>query len=153
MTEKLKVGWREWLALPELGIRAVKAKVDTGARTSALHVFELDTFVERGRNRVRFKLHPLQRNQQVVVSCECDIVDERNVKDSGGHGEQRLVIRTPIDLGGMRWPIEITLTNREDMLFRMLLGRTAMHNRLMVDPAASYLCGRPSRKIRRPAAT
>lgn len=143
------IGWREWVALPELGVPALKAKIDTGARTSALHVTQLESFFENGRHQVRFVLHPLRKRPALAINCQAEVVDERLVSDSGGHREKRLVIRTPLRLGGVEWSIEMTLTNREDMLFRMLLGRTAMHRRLLVDPARSYQCGRELRKAYR----
>ncbi len=136
------LGWREWLALPELGIPALKAKIDTGARTSALHAFTLETFHVKRRRRVRFGVHPLQRKTALEIFCEADVVDERYVSDSGGHRERRLVIETPIRIGDHEWPIEITLTNRDSMLFRMLLGRTALHHHFYIDPARSYVSGR-----------
>ena len=141
-TSKIRLGWREWVDLPELGLANIKAKVDTGARTSALHAFELRTFDENGRRRVEFKMHPNQRDQQTVVVCTADIKDEREVRDSGGHVEKRWVIETPVSIGGETWPIELTLTARDDMLFRMLLGRTAMRKRALVDPSRSYLTGK-----------
>lgn len=142
---KTIIGWREWVAFPQLGIPAIKAKVDTGARTSALHAFELETFQEDGIARVRFGIHPLQRRDDIVLHCVADIIDQRMVSDSGGHREERYVIRTPIRVGQAQWDIELTLTNRDTMLFRMLLGRTTMHNRLVVDPSLSYVTGRKLR--------
>jgi hypothetical protein len=140
--EKFLIGWREWVALPELGIPAVKAKVDTGARTSALHAFVVEPFTEGGVRRVRFGIHPLRRRADPTIYCFADVVDERIVTDSGGHREYRHVIRTPIRLGEREWDTEITLTNRETMLFRMLLGRTAIEGRAVVDAGASFRCGR-----------
>lgn len=139
---QLLVGWREWLAMPALGIPAIKAKVDTGARTSALHAFQLESFTEHGKLRVRFGVHPLQNRTDVEVQCVADVIDQRMVTDSGGHREERFVIRTPIQLENRQWHIEITLVNRDTMLFRMLLGRTALRPGIIVNPSASYLTGR-----------
>lgn len=139
----MMLGWREWVALPGLGIEHIKAKVDTGARTSALHAFEVTPFEDAGKQRVRFRVHPLQKDNTTEVTCESDVIDRRQVRDSGGHTEQRWVILTPVMLGGQRWNIEMTLTERDNMLFRMLLGRTAMKGRCTVDPSRSYLAGKP----------
>jgi len=139
-------GWREWVTLPELGLPLIKAKVDTGARTSALHAFELHAFEENGKRRVRFRIHPKQHNSIDETVCVADIVDERVVRDSGGHEERRFVIETPIRMGEHEWPIEITLTSRDDMLFRMLLGRTALKGRAIVDPSRSYQVGKKMKK-------
>lgn len=133
------IGWREWIHLPELGIHKIKAKVDTGARTSALHAFSLRPFTENGRDRIQFDIHPLQHNTDMVVTCTADVVDKRLVTDSGGHEEERFVIYTPVTIAGQSWPIEITLTERENMLFRMLLGRSAIRKRFTVNPARSFL--------------
>ncbi len=148
---RVEIGWREWVALPELGISALKAKVDTGARTSALHAFLVEPFEEAGRQRVRFGIHPFQRRTDKEIFCVADVIDERWVSDSGGHREQRIVIRTPIRIGGMEWPIELTLTNRDSMRFRMLLGRTGMENRFAIRPDASYLAGRKKRTKNQPS--
>jgi len=137
------LGWREWVSLPGLGIDRIKAKIDTGARTSCLHAFEVEAFTERGRQRVRFKIHPLQRNAGTIVACCADVVARRVVSDSGGHREQRWVIASDIRIGPYTWPSELTLTSRENMMFRMLLGRTALQHRAMVDPSRSYQVGKP----------
>jgi len=138
------VGWREWVALPALGVPAVKAKLDTGARTSALHVVDLETVETPDGLQVRFVLHPLRRRPQIALACQAQVIDQRVVRDSGGHQERRYVIRTPVRLGQRQWPIELTLTNRDNMLFRMLLGRTAMQG-LVIDPQQSYRYGRSLR--------
>lgn len=133
------IGWREWVSLPELGIGRIKAKIDTGARTSALHAFELAPFTREGVCWVKFRMHPVQRDASRELMCQAVVVDERVVRDSGGHAEQRYVIETPVCLGGECWPVEVTLTSRDDMLFRMLLGRTAIRGRYLVDASRSYL--------------
>ena len=139
---KLKIGWREWVALPDLGIPAIKAKVDTGARTSALHAFDLEIFEEEGREKVRFRIRPLQRRKKLVLLCTSNLLEQRMVTDSGGHRELRPVIQTHVSMGNMIWTIEITLTGRDTMKFRMLLGRSAMSDRFLIDPSASYLTGK-----------
>lgn len=137
------VGWREWLSLPTLSLDRIKAKVDTGARTSALHTFDLETYTDdSGVDRVRFKVHPNQEETDTVVECDTEVISLRSVRDSGGHEEFRPFIRVPVVLGAHRWEIEMSLTNRDNMKFRMLLGRTALQNRFVVDSAQSYLIGK-----------
>jgi hypothetical protein len=149
-TEIECLGWREWVSLPELGIKHLKAKVDTGARTSALHAFALERSRKDGKDYADFKIHPFQRNTTIEQSCRAEVVDVRKVTDSGGHREERLVITTPIEIAGDRWDIELTLTERDSMMFRMLLGRTAIRDRFKVDPGRSFLAGKPTLDERRP---
>jgi len=143
---KVSLGWREWIALPELDIKRIKAKVDTGARTSCLHTFRTEPYTQDGERRVRFWVHPVQNDMHQVVECDAKVLDERDVSDSGGHKELRLVVETTLVLGDQSWPIEMTLTNRDSMQFRMLLGRTAMAGRAVIHPEASYLAGEPAFK-------
>ena len=138
MTNKITVGWREWLGLPELGIDKIKAKVDTGARTSCIHAFRVEEFTQEEQVWVRFWVHPIQDDNNTEIQCQAKVIDQRTVTDSGGHQEQRYVIQTQLLIGGQQWPIEATLTNRDTMKFRMLLGRTAMAGRIVVDPELSY---------------
>lgn len=140
-------GWREWLALPDLGLPAIKAKVDTGARTSALHAFEVSPYRQNDRQYVEFKIHPLQNDLDTIVTCHAEVFDRREVTDSGGHTESRWVILTPVIIGDYSWPIELTLTARDSMKFRMLLGRNAIKNRALVDSAKSYLVGKKPKKL------
>jgi len=137
------LGWREWVALPDLGIPAIKAKIDTGARTSALHAFRIEPYNHNGAEHIRFWLHPLRKKHQIELICEAPVRERRIVKDSGGHTEERYVIETSVCVGDQTWNIELTLTSREDMMFRMLLGRSAISDgKLVIDPTASYITGR-----------
>lgn len=141
-------GWREWVSLPDLGLPMIKAKVDTGARTSALHAFNLRPYIEDGVQKIEFHIHPFQRNTELVKVCHATVLDQRIVSDSGGHKEERWVILTNLTIGNHSWPIEMTLTARDNMKFRMLLGRTALENRALVDSAGSYLVGKRPKKKR-----
>ncbi len=151
MENFLTVGWREWVSLPELDIPRIKTKVDTGARTSALHAFDLHPFTENDVQRIRFRIHPKQRDRQKELVCIADVADRRTVTNSGGQSEVRWVVSTLLSIGMHSWPIELTLTNREDMKFRMLLGRTALNNHALVNSSASYLIGK--KRIKRKQGT
>lgn len=140
--QKIILGWREWVELPELGLHAIKAKVDTGAKTSALHAFNIDIYNQNGIEMVKFLIHPIQNDQHLQIECTTPLKDQRQVTDSGGHREMRYVIETDIIIASQRYSIELTLTDRETMRFRMLLGRNAMNNRVLVDPSESYLNGK-----------
>ena len=138
------IGWREWVSLPGMGLHAIKAKVDTGARTSSLHACKIQSYREKGAEMVRFTVQPVQRRKDIAITYIAEISDRRHVTDSGGHREKRIVIATPIRLAGREWEIEMTLTNREDMMFRMLIGRTAMRSHVIIDPSKSFLHGQLS---------
>jgi len=141
-TPLLTLGWREWIELPALGLPVIKCKVDTGARTSALHAFEVKTELCHGVDMVHFAVHPVQQRDDLIVRCEAPLLDRRSVTDSGGHREQRYVITTDLIVAGQRWPVELTLTDRDSMRFRMLLGRRALAGRALVDPSRSFVTGR-----------
>ncbi len=133
------IGWREWLALPDLGIKRIKVKVDTGARSSSLHAFDVQTYKNNSREYVKFKIHPEQRNSKRTISCKARVLEYRKVKSSNGQSEHRPVILTSAKLMGEKWPIEVTLTNRDEMGFRMLLGRESIKKKFLVDVSQSFL--------------
>jgi len=140
---KLTVGWREWASLPAFTTIKIKAKVDTGARTSSIHAWNVRRYTNSGAPWVSFELHPRQRDNSVRIECLSPIHDVRNVRSSDGAAQERIVIQTRLELSGRAWPIELTLARRDQMGFRMLIGRTALRRHALVDPAKSYLCGRP----------
>ncbi|MDX2224604.1 MAG: RimK/LysX family protein [Rhodospirillaceae bacterium] len=143
--KKKTIGWREWVELPGLKVGRIKAKLDTGARTSALHAFNLRRYTKYGAAHVRFDVHPAQRKRKPTVRCHALVIDHRTVTDSGGRREERPVIRTTLKLGKSVYRIELTLTDRDDMGFRLLLGRQALRRRYVVDPARSFVTRRKRR--------
>ena len=142
--EMIDLGWCEWLSLPELDIPMIAAKIDTGARTSCIHAFSVEPFQRDGHTWLRIGIHPLPDNDDVEIWRELPAVDQRTVRDSGGHEEQRWVVRSSIGIGDQQWPADITLTNRDAMQFRMLLGRSAMGKAVRVNPGRKYLLGKPT---------
>jgi hypothetical protein len=142
-TQRPMLGWREWLALPEFGIAQIKAKIDTGARSSALHALTIEPYQKGGENWLMFTVQPKQKQSDLLIECHAPIKDRRLVSDSGGHKQRRYVIETQLLFGQQLIQAEITLTNRDSMRFRMLLGRTAMNRHFLIDPNASYLQGKP----------
>lgn len=141
-SELVVIGWREWIRLPDLGGVQIKAKVDTGARTSALHAWNIKKNERGGKHYVEFDLHPLQRDNKHIVRCSAPLVDRREIRSSSGEAQERYVIQTIAEMGVYRWPIELSLTRRDEMGFRMLLGRTAMKGRFLINPQKSFLMGK-----------
>ena len=138
MAEAFVLGWEEWVGLPDLALPAIRAKVDTGAKTSALHAFFIEPFGLSGRRMVRFGVHPIPGRNDVKVICTAEVIDHREVTSSNGESEMRYVIRTHVKLADRTWPIELTLANRETMSYRMLIGRQAIQDDMLVDPATSF---------------
>lgn len=141
MIDKVILGSEEWCSLPDLKVPAIKVRVDSGAKTSALHAEHIVPFEKNGEAWVKFTIHPIQRNIKSTIQCEAKVIDKRVVKSSTGTRESRYVINTEVSLGEKRWPIELTLTNRDSMGFRMLLGREAMTGRIIVDPDERFKFG------------
>lgn len=129
------IGWKEWAALPDLNIPRLKVKMDTGARTSALHTYFIEPFVKDGKEMVRFGVHPLQKTDDPSIICEAQVIDKRRIKNTGGQKEVRYIISTNIKMGEKLFPLELSLANRDAMLFRMLVGRTALKGRFVIDPS------------------
>lgn len=140
------IGWREWLSLPDLGVPRIKAKIDTGARSSSLHAYDIEQFEREGCSMVRFKVHPIQRREQLEICCSAEVHDIRSVRTSSGQATDRIVIQTTASWLDQTWTIDLTLADRSQMGFRMLVGREAMRGRMLVDPGRSYFGGRPKRK-------
>lgn len=149
MNDLTALGWREWIGFPDIGIDQIKAKVDTGARTSCLHAFMVEPFERDGVTWVRFDIHPSQTDISKVVSCKAPVLDQRVVRDSGGHEELRYVIETPMTIGANVHKVEVTLSDRDSMKFRVLLGRTAIQGLYVVDPSRSYLVGKRKRPFKK----
>ncbi len=143
--KKQVIGWREWVQLPELGVFVTKAKVDTGADNSSLHAFNLERFERDGIEHVRFEVHPKQRSRRPVIRCEAPLAMEKKVRNPGGRSELRPVIRTIIVVAGVELDALVNLTSRDEMGFRMLLGRRAVRGSFVIDPGRSYLGARPQR--------
>lgn len=140
------IGWQEWCALPKLHLPAIKAKIDTGAKTSALHAAEIKPFHRQGELYVHFKVHPLQRNNTLEIDCAAPVIDHRTIMNSGGHKELRYVIRTVIQLGIFTWDIDISLTNREPLAFRMLLGRDALRHDFLIEAGKKLFQGKYTKR-------
>ncbi|MGO0576049.1 ATP-dependent zinc protease family protein [Ornithinimicrobium panacihumi] len=148
-TEHAVVGWREWVQIPHLDVPWIKAKIDTGAKTSSLHAFDLKVLDREGQQWVRFEVHPWQATADDAVVVEVPVHDVRSVRSSSGHAETRYVVLLPLVLGRREVQAEVTLTDRDEMGFRMLVGREALVQGYLVDPALSYAGGRPVRAVRR----
>lgn len=146
IAELTLVGWREFLSLPELGIRRIKAKVDTGARSSSLHATQIESFQVGEQEYVRFQVTPLQRSDRKVITAQAPVLEYRHIRSSSGQASERPVILTSVQILGHRWEIELTLADRSEMGFRMLLGREAVRGRCLVDPGRSYYGGLPRAK-------
>lgn len=134
---KLLIGRDEWCQLPDLHIPAIKAKIDTGAKTSALHALNIHPIKKNRKHFVRFDIHPLQGNENILISCIAPLIDERHIMSSSGHKEHRYVILTTVIINDQQWEMEVTLSNRDPLRYRMLLGREALNSRVLIDPSLS----------------
>lgn len=146
--DKQAVGWREWVEFPDLDLGKIKAKIDTGARSSSIHAFDIEAYQRGGEHWVNFKVHPQQHSDEEVVSCSAPVKDYRSITDSGGHKTMRYIIETTLSIGPDRFLAELSLFDRSDMLFRLLVGRTALKGRYLVDPARSYCLSTPPVAVR-----
>lgn len=144
---KLVIGWYEWTTLPNLKIPAIKAKIDTGAQTSALHAENIKVFTKNGNDWARFTVFPLQGKRNIKIRCSAQIIDERTIMSSNGHKEHRFVIKTILALSNQSWEIELTLSNRDPLKFRMLLGRQALKHHTLISPGSTCLQGKFKRSI------
>lgn len=142
---KLIAGWREWAQLPELHVEMIKVKIDTGAKTSSLHAFDLFTFTHMGRDCIQFDVHPLQDNDFITHTCISPIMDYRWITSSTGHKQRRFIIHTTLKIGDFTSLIEVSLANRDEMGFRMLIGRNAIKKHILVDPSHSFLLSHKTR--------
>jgi hypothetical protein len=139
---KTTIGWREWVAFPDFGVDRIKAKIDTGARSSAMHAWNIQEFEQNGETWVKFEAHPDQRSNQRRLACAAEVVEKRKIRSSSGHHELRYVVKAKLEIANEVRVIELTLTNRDEMGFRVLLGRTALSGYYIVDPGRSYLIGK-----------
>jgi len=146
---RVVVGWREWVALPQAGVDWVKAKIDTGARSSSIHAFDLEAYDVDGQEWVRFSIHPWQRSDEDVAELSLPVLDRRDVRSSNGQTEQRYAVALDVTLAGRTITTVMTLSNRDEMGFRMLIGREALERGFLVDSSRSYAGGRPRRAVRR----
>lgn len=142
------IGWREWVALPDLDLGRIKAKVDSGARSSSLHAFDIVEYEQDGQPWVEFKVHPIQLSDRRIVTARSPVADSRMIRSSNGTAERRYVIQTALKLLGQEWKVDLTLTDRNQMRFRMLLGREAFRGRFLLDAGKSYYGGKPKKKRR-----
>jgi len=136
--KKPLIGWREWVSLPALGVKEIKAKIDTGARSSSLHAVDMKFYKRNGNDYVKFKIHPKQKNTRKVIETHAKVLEYRSIRSSNGHVSKRPIILTDIELHGQKWQIELALSNRDEMGFRMLLGRQSVKKKFLIDADNSY---------------
>jgi hypothetical protein len=148
-TPPIVAGWREWVGLPDLGVRWIKAKLDTGARTSAVHAFDVEELRRDGETWVRYSVHPWQRSDEDAVMAESRVLDRREIRSSSGHVDERYVVAVDLTLVGRTVTVEMSLGTRDEMGFRMLVGREALQQGFLVDASRSYVGGRPKPSVRR----